>query len=221
MSDNEDDKTAQGSAGDAEILEAPESLIPYDQWIMDGLRRVIYFSLWEVAERGLPGEHHFFIGFKTQHPAVQISPSLIARFPDEMRIVLQNQFSDLFVDEQEFSVTLQFGGVPETLVIPYVAITTFSDPSVDFSLDFDVDIEEEQAKLDKDKGGPRLVKTEGNVTTIAGKNAGADTQESLKPAAQSAPGSSDTQKTGDENQAEPASPKVVTLDAFRQKKQED
>ena len=116
----------------------PDSLIPYDEIVQEALRAVVGRVLGSVASGGgtLPGEHHFYITFKTQAPGVDIPTRLIERFPDEMTIVLQNRFWDLTVDASKFSVGLSFNQVPSKLVIPYSAITGFHDPVVNFELRF-------------------------------------------------------------------------------------
>ena len=115
----------------------PDSLIPYDEIVQEALRAVVGRVLGSVAEsNALPGEHHFYITFKTQAAGVEIPARLIERFPDEMTIVLQNRFWDLTVDQQKFSVGLSFNQVPSKLVIPYAAITGFHDPAVNFELRF-------------------------------------------------------------------------------------
>lgn len=116
---------------------APDSLIPYDEIVQEALRAVVGRVLGSVAETGgLPGEHHFYITFKTQAPGVDIPQRLMERFPDEMTIVLQNRFWELLVDAEKFSVGLSFNQVPSKLVIPYAAITGFHDPAVNFELRF-------------------------------------------------------------------------------------
>ncbi|WP_260581903.1 SspB family protein [Sphingopyxis sp. PET50] len=116
-----------------------DSLIPYDEIVQDALRAVVGRVLRQIeGHDSLPGEHHFYITFKTQAPGVAIPAHLIAKFPDEMTIVLQNRFWDLTVEEDLFSVGLSFNQTPSTLVIPYAAITAFVDPSVDFGLQFQV-----------------------------------------------------------------------------------
>lgn len=116
-----------------------DSLIPYDEIVQDALRAVVGRVLSQVeGYESLPGEHHFYITFKTQAPGVSIPAHLIAKFPDEMTIVLQNRFWDLKVADDHFSVGLSFNQTPSMLVIPYAAITAFVDPSVDFGLQFQV-----------------------------------------------------------------------------------
>ena len=117
--------------------ETPESLIPYDEIVQEALRDVVGRVLGEVERSGgLPGNHHFYITFKTRMPGVSIPKHLVERFPDEMTIVLQHRFWDLKVEQDSFAVGLSFGGVPSTLHVPFAAVTDFVDPAVDFSLKF-------------------------------------------------------------------------------------
>jgi uncharacterized protein len=119
--------------------DAPESLIPYDDVVQEALRAVVGRVLGSIAATGLPGEHHFYITFKTQAPGVSIPTHLHERFPDEMTIVLQHKYWDLKVEEEHFEVGLSFSQIPSHLVVPYSAITAFVDPAVDFALHFHVD----------------------------------------------------------------------------------
>ena len=117
--------------------ETPESLIPYDEIVQDALRAVVGRVLGEVEQSGgLPGEHHFYITFKTRAPGVSIPKHLTERFPDEMTIVIQHRFWDLKVEDDAFSVGLSFSGVPATLHVPFAAVTQFHDPAVEFALTF-------------------------------------------------------------------------------------
>ncbi len=114
-----------------------DSLIPYDEIVQDALRAVVGRVLRQIeGHDSLPGEHHFYITFKTQAVGVDIPAHLVAKFPDEMTIVLQNRFWDLKVGDDHFSVGLSFNQTPSTLVIPYAAITGFHDPAVNFELRF-------------------------------------------------------------------------------------
>lgn len=122
---------------------APDSLIPYDEIVQEALRAVVGRVLGEVEATGvLPGEHHFYITFKTAAAGVDIPRHLSERFPDEMTIVIQNRFWDLKVGEEGFEVGLSFNQMPSRLVIPFAAITGFVDPSVDFALQFQAQAEE-------------------------------------------------------------------------------
>src|SRR4051794_40156723 len=116
----------------------PDSLLPYDLWTEDALRYVAVWALNYAAKHGLPGEHHFFISFRTDQRGVVLPDRLRAQYPQEMTIVLQHQFWDLKVDEAEahFSVGLSFGTVPATLTVPFAALTGFADPPGQFGLRF-------------------------------------------------------------------------------------
>lgn len=111
--------------------------INYGQLMHKALRQLMADVLNQVAHEGLPGNHHFFITFDTQHPGVDMANSLKQRYPEEMTVVLQDWFADLAVMKDRFTVTLNFGDVPEPIVIPFEAIKTFVDPSVEFGLRFD------------------------------------------------------------------------------------
>ena len=111
--------------------------IRYDVLARDALRGVLRRVLADAAEHGLPGEHHFFITFLSTADGVKLSPRLLAQYPEEMTIILQHQFWDLDVSEDRFEVGLSFGGVPERLLVPFNAIKSFFDPSVQFGLQFE------------------------------------------------------------------------------------
>jgi hypothetical protein len=111
--------------------------IRYDVLARDALRGVLRRVLADAAEHGLPGEHHFFITFLSTAEGVKLSPRLLAQYPEEMTIILQHQFWDLDVSEDRFEVGLSFGGIPERLLVPFNAIKSFFDPSVQFGLQFE------------------------------------------------------------------------------------
>ncbi len=113
-----------------------QDLFPYDKMVETALRDVARQALVVAAREGLQGGHHFYIGFRTSAPAVVLPPQLLAKFPDEMTIVLEHQFWGLEVGPAAFSVTLSFSGRSERLTIPFAAITSFADPSVKFGLQF-------------------------------------------------------------------------------------
>lgn len=122
----------------------PEDLMHYHAMAQDALRGVVKTALKRAASpEGLPGAHHFYITFKTHAAGVSGPPDLLGKYPDEMMIVLQNQFWDLAPGETFFSVTLKFGGEPKRLSIPYAAVTRFVDPSVQFGLEFEAPAEPE------------------------------------------------------------------------------
>jgi hypothetical protein len=115
----------------------PKDLMGYEAMQQEALRGVVRAALVRAASpRGLPGEHHFYISFRTGAVGVSMPDDLRARYPDEMTIVLQNQFWDLTPGETSFSVTLQFGGQPKGLSIPYSAVSRFFDPSVQYLIQF-------------------------------------------------------------------------------------
>ncbi|WP_380782169.1 SspB family protein [Sphingomonas sp. R86520] len=149
----------------------PDSLIPYDEIVQEALRAVVGRVLGSVAEAGgLPGEHHFYITFKTQAPGVDIPKRLIERFPDEMTIVMQNRYWDLVVDDERFSIGLSFNQVPSKLVIPYSAITGFQDPAVSFELRFQAQEGAEDALGDHEAAendGPTAVPIEDGSNVVA------------------------------------------------------
>ena len=111
--------------------------IDYGKLMHGAMRTLIRQVLQEVATHGLPGDHHFFITFDTLHPETQMADWLSDRYPEEMTIVVQHWFENLQVTEDGFAITLNFGDRPEPLFIPYDAIRTFVDPSVEFGLRFE------------------------------------------------------------------------------------
>lgn len=111
--------------------------IDYGNLMHDAMRGLIRKVLTDVKERGLPGEHHFFITFDTGHPDAELADWLSDRYPGEMTVVVQHWFDGLDVGDNGFAITLNFGDAPEPLYIPYDAIRTFVDPSVEFGLKFE------------------------------------------------------------------------------------
>jgi len=110
--------------------------IDYPAILQEALRDAVRRVLEQVAEHGLPGEHHFYIGFRSQYPGVEVPRFLREQYPEEITIILQNQFWGLEVDSEAFSVLLSFGGARQRLYVPFAALTTFADPSADFGLRF-------------------------------------------------------------------------------------
>lgn len=213
-----------------------QDLIRYDLHVQEALRGVVRRVLADVVRDGLPGEHHFYITFLTQHPGVRLSNRMRAEYPDEMTIVLQHQFWDLAVTEQAFEVGLSFKGVPEKLVVPFEALTGFFDRSVDFGLRFETGIEidnEEDADdvLESvlEKGLTGQV-TQGNFPRKASDTAASDdsnavaesSQEAEAPVSQDSLSQAHEQGTESDdnkqqNESEHAGAQVVQLDAFRKK----
>lgn len=127
--------------------------IDYGNLMHRAMRGLIQTVLRDVARDGLPGAHHFFITFDTTHPGVAMADWLKARYPAEMTVVIQHWFENLDVTDDQFSVTLNFGNQPEPLVIPFDAVRTFVDPSVEFGLRFEThsdDDDEEEGDEDED-----------------------------------------------------------------------
>ena len=122
--------------------------IDYGNLMHRAMRGLIQTVLKDVSTHGLPGAHHFFITFDTTHPGVEIADWLRDRYPTEMTVVLQHWFSGLDVTEDGFTVTLNFGNSPEPLVIPFDAVLTFVDPSVEFGLRFESQHEDEEEDED-------------------------------------------------------------------------
>ena len=164
-----------------------EDSLHYDRMVETALRGVLRKALTVALEHGLPGDHHFYITLRTDHPGVSLSKQLRERYPTEITIVLQHQYWDLEVREDGFDVTLSFSDVPEALSVSYDAVTAFADPSVRFGLQFNV--------VEADEGDERRPDELASVRDGQGK--------SKKP-------------PSDTGEAE-APGKVVTLDAFRKK----
>lgn len=111
--------------------------IAYGRLMHQAMRSLIRRVLEDISQTGLPGDHHFFITFDTGHPGVALAEWLLDRYPEEMTIVIQHWYDDLRVDEDGFNITLNFGDSPAALRIPFDAILTFVDPSVEFGLRFE------------------------------------------------------------------------------------
>lgn len=126
--------------------------IDYGNLMQQALRGVIRQVLEDVGTNGLPGGHHFFITFDTTHPDVAMADWLRGRYPEEMTIVIQHWFENLEVTDEGFSITLNFGNSPEPLVIPFDAVKTFVDPSVEFGLRFETHTDEDEDDEDDDDG---------------------------------------------------------------------
>ena len=149
----------------------PVDEMHYEQLAQDALRGVIRSALERAAlPDGIPGAHHFYVTFKTRAPGVSVPPDIMAKYPDEMTVVLQHQYWDLKVEPTKFSVMLKFGGMPKVLAMPYTAVTRFYDPSVQFLLQFEAPttVEEIAAEVasaepvrtqpqDGDDDGPKVV----------------------------------------------------------------
>jgi hypothetical protein len=125
--------------------------IDYGRLMHEAMRGLIQRVLMDVRQGGLPGEHHFYITFDTTHPGVALADWLRERYPEEMMIVIQHWYDNLEVDDDGFSITLNFGDNPEPLVIPFDAVRTFVDPSVEFGLRFESHDSEDDEDSDEDE----------------------------------------------------------------------
>jgi len=126
--------------------------IDYGNLMHRAMRSLIQSVLEDVGEHGLPGAHHFFITFDTTHPEVEMADWLKARYPAEMTIVIQHWFENLTVTDDGFTITLNFGNQPEPMVIPFDAVRTFVDPSVEFGLRFESHVEDDEDDEDDEDG---------------------------------------------------------------------
>lgn len=163
--------------------------IDYGNLMHDAMRGLIRKVLLDVADRGLPGNHHFFITFDTAHPDAELADWLSDRYPGEMTVVMQHWYDKLEVTEEGFSVTLNFGDAPEPLYIPYDAIRTFVDPSVEFGLRF----EQQDVEDGEEDAAPTPVPAPSTALTTT---TGADVSQ-------------------DDKEAPAKDAEIVSLDAFR------
>jgi uncharacterized protein len=191
--------------------------IRYDLLTQQALRGVVRNVLTDTAKKGLPGDHHFYISFDTRAEGVRLSDRLRAQYPDEMTIILQHQFWDLKVGDEEFEVGLSFGGIPEKLTVPYEAINGFFDPSVQFGLQFEevVEGEERQAPANAQEAPAAKKKR-----SPAGPSAAPDQAETAPPARTAAPAARREKPEKPEKPDKPAAGgggEVVRLDRFRKK----
>jgi len=125
--------------------------IDYGNLMHEAMRGLIRKVLTDVAENGLPGSHHFFITFDTSHPDAELADWLSDRYPGEMTVVMQHWYDKLDVGADGFAITLNFGDAPEPLFVPYDAIKTFVDPSVEFGLRFETQGEDEETNTEMAK----------------------------------------------------------------------
>jgi hypothetical protein len=193
-----------------------EDHIRYDLLTQQALRAMVRDLLADIARKGLPGEHQFFISFDTNAEGVKLSQRMHAQYPDEMTIVLQHQFWDLTVSDDRFEVGLSFNGIPERLTIPLTAIKGFFDPSVQFGLQFEV-VGEDSANGDaapaaasadtvSDAAHQQPSAAVSPLKPVAGRNAGEKT----------AAAASDDQPEPDPDKPSGGG-EVVRLDRFRKK----
>jgi uncharacterized protein len=187
--------------------------IRYDILTQDALRGVVRKVLSEVARTGLPGEHHFFVTFATHAPGVRVSSRLLARYPEDMTIVLQHQYWDLTVNEHGFEVGLSFNGIPERLLVPFTAVKIFQDPSVPFAVQFEIAAKPGQPEAE----APRAI--DDLDAEPFGQDAGE--RDAAQPAEPETPPVPAPAATADGKRTPPLpvanEAQVVSLDAFRKK----
>ena len=193
----------------------PTDLIRYDLLVQEALKGVVRRILTDAAREGLPGEHHFYISFRTEQSGVRLSQRLRERYPQDMTIVLQHQFDNLVIGDQAFEVGLSFSGVAERLRVPFDALTGFFDPSVQFGLKFETS---EPAEAEAPAAAPAptpLVPPKQAVPAGKGAKGGRKLE-----AVEAAPEPVE-KKPGRKGAAAPAEPgagaEVVSLDSFRKK----
>jgi hypothetical protein len=172
-----------------------KNIIDYGKLVDEAMHIIVCKVLKIIEKYGLPGDHHFFISFVTKHQGVKLSKMLLDKYPREMTVVLQYQYQDLKIDNKGFGVTLSFSGHKENIYVPYSAITTFADPSVQFGLQF------REVEYDYDEVDVELLEDE--FDNSSGNNTNND------PTKPSGGGSKKDKKKDDNN--------VVSLDNFRKK----
>jgi len=140
--------------------------INYDKLIEKSLKNVVIDALKIAEDQGLPGENHFYITFKTDHPGTKISAQLKTQYPEEMTIVMQHQYANLVVEKNYFSVDLSFGGILQTLTIPFDAIIYFADPYAKFGLSFNLSDELRKPHHNTEEKETTAAKVSGGNATV-------------------------------------------------------
>jgi hypothetical protein len=191
----------------------PVDQIRYDLLAQNALRGVVRTVLIDAAKKGLPGDHHLYVTFRTQAPGVRISPRLREKYPEEMTIVFQHQFWDLVVTEIAFEVGMAFGGVAEKLVVPFDAIKSFFDPSVQFGLQFETD----EGKAEPADAAPQPA-IEPDSKAKSPRRARPSPSIPALPASTEATPAVDAGEPASEPENPASGAQVVRLDRFRKKK---
>ncbi len=194
-----------------------ETPLQYDLWVEQALRQVVRRALAHVARSGLPGNNHFYLTFRTTAPGVVLSDALRAQYPEEMTIILQNQFWNLAVHDDGFEVALSFGGIRTTLGIPFHAVTAFADPGVNFGLQlkpFTPEMDDAETK-GRDITGAAGIETPATSAKAAGKTIPQLTTGDEPLPARIARGGS--QEKAGETAGDVKSGQVIALDTFRKK----
>ncbi len=194
-----------------------EDLIRYDVLASEALRGIIRTVLQRVQKRGLPGEHHFFINFSTPAPGVILSKRLKEQYPEEMTIVLQHKFWDLLVYEDRFEVKLSFNNVPERLVIPFAAIKSFVDPSVQFGFNPNLFVGAGARHRDAPAPGEETADEGGTVIDAEVEESEPDAKPKTRKGSGRAAAGETVTPVRQEEETGSETGKVVELDLFRKK----
>ncbi|MCZ6510749.1 MAG: ClpXP protease specificity-enhancing factor SspB [Alphaproteobacteria bacterium] len=173
-----------------------DNSLRYDRMVEDALRGVVRTALENTIEHGLSGDHHFYLTFSTEASDVVMPVFLRDRYPEEMTIVLQHVFRDLWVSEDAFGVSLSFDNQFVELTVPFVALSAFVDPSVKFGLQFNVEESADASGTKKQGGSVPAIRKPGDLVTVP----------------ETATADNDTDDEADKPTAE-----VVNLETFRKK----
>jgi hypothetical protein len=208
-------------------------VIRYDLLVQDALLGVVRKVLTDAAREGTPGDHHFYVTFKTQAPGVQLSTRMKAKYPEEITIVLQHQYWDLTVSDQQIEVSLSFNNIPEKLVIPFEAITGFEDPTAPFGLKFEPlsatpepkqipeEIPAEISAESQNRPTPMTAKSKSPAAPSASAKQSPKADKAEKPAldktAAEKPAADKSASTQKPAMADQNDGKIVSIDAFRKK----
>jgi hypothetical protein len=208
-------------------------VIRYDLLVQDALLGVVRKVLTDAAREGTPGDHHFYVTFKTQAPGVQLSTRMKAKYPEEITIVLQHQYWDLTVSDQQIEVSLSFNNIPEKLVIPFDAITGFEDPTAPFGLKFEPlsatpeprqiseEISAEISAESQNRPTPITAKSKSPAAPQANAKQSPKADKAEKPAldktAAEKPAADKSASAQKPAMADQSDGKIVSIDAFRKK----
>lgn len=191
-----------------------EDAFPYDSWVSDALQGVLRTALSHLKRHGFFGDHHFYINFDTTAPQVRMPGFLRAQYPEEITIVLQHQFDDLVIEAEFFEVTLSFSGQKQRLHIPFDAVKSFADPSVNFGLQIGIAAAEEAQPVGEAAPEANI---EGS-TWRTGAIGEIDRAELDMPVGESSEGEyTEEAAPGDDGEPEHEGANVITLDQFRKK----
>ncbi|MFI5001023.1 MAG: SspB family protein [Reyranellales bacterium] len=182
----------------------------YDALVDDALRSVVRRVLTEVAAKGLPGSHHFYISFRSTDPGVGLPDYLRAKYPEEMTIVLQHQYWDLILNDDSFEVTVSFNKQQERIKVPFAALSAFVDPSVRFGLQFDGKNKGASGTAEAPAAAPTPLPAPEKRPSLGAPSSGNASGEAKPEATPAAAAAQEAKPEG-------AASKVIKLDTFRKK----